>query len=725
MRMETGSPWGKKVKMTNIFWLDWATMAISLTDTILLIWLGLTVILNAERKTWGALVAGGGLLLGGMFFFSHSAILGYGENIYGQGLNFWWQLGWVPVVALPFAWYVVILWYVGFWDDSSTTLHKRHKPLFRISIVISAFLVGLLIFANPIPSFAQFADFGLSAATFIGDYPFLVIFYPVYIIFCISLSLDALRKPGPTGRVMGDLARQRARPWLAATSIMLLVVSLLIAWVMFWLSKNAVQLNQFSDQSITLSWFDLIIETIIGIAVILLGQSIVAYEIFTGKALPRRGLLRHWRRAIILAVGYGFLVSFSFLLGLRSIYTLLLTAVMMTLFYALLSWRSYTERERYIDNLRPFVRSQGLFDKLITQPSTPIDLDIQTPFDALCNEVLNAKTAYLVPIGPLSALVGNPLAYPESNKFEPSGISKLISSIKQKNTLPVSINPKEYSGSSWAVSLWSERGMIGILLLGEKRDGGLYTQEEMEIAQTSAERLIDTKASSEISQKLMELQRHRMAESQIIDQRTRRVLHDDVLQQIHAVMLKLIKEKSKPNGGTSEAIEILADVHSQISDLLRDMPTTTLPEISQLGFIGALKKAVDEELGLAFETVKWQIDFEAERHTQTISPLTAEVLYYATREAIRNAAKHGRVDEMIRPLHLAIKILWRDGLLIQVEDDGKGVITERNIQTPQERNSGHGLALHSTMMAVVGGELALESEPGEYTRVSLTLPQIS
>ena len=39
--------------MTSTFILDWAIMAVSLFDTILLLWLGLTVLLNAERRTWG------------------------------------------------------------------------------------------------------------------------------------------------------------------------------------------------------------------------------------------------------------------------------------------------------------------------------------------------------------------------------------------------------------------------------------------------------------------------------------------------------------------------------------------------------------------------------------------------------------------------------------------------------------------------------------------------
>ena len=48
--------------MTGSFFLDWAIMAVSLFNTILLLWLGLTVLLNAERRTWGVWLAGGGLL---------------------------------------------------------------------------------------------------------------------------------------------------------------------------------------------------------------------------------------------------------------------------------------------------------------------------------------------------------------------------------------------------------------------------------------------------------------------------------------------------------------------------------------------------------------------------------------------------------------------------------------------------------------------------------------
>ncbi|MBW8010037.1 MAG: hypothetical protein FVQ83_02185 [Chloroflexi bacterium] len=708
--------------MSNNFWLDWAGMTISLINTILLIWLGLTVLLNAERRTWGAWVAGGGLILGGFFFFGHSAILGFGLDNPSRGLNFWWSVGWVPVVALPFVWYVIMLWYAGFWGDSNTSLYRRQKSWFVFTILLAILLFGIFFLANPLSSYEDIGNLDSISSPNLFGIPAVILLYPVYIMLNIALSLDALRRPGPTERVMGDLARQRARPWLIATSLALLLVSLLVATVIIWILQNSGGTRLLFRQAYIVAWFDLSIELLIGAATITLGQAIVAYEIFTGKALPRRGSLRQWRRAIILAVGYGALVSWSLANNIRPIYSLLLTTLLMTIFYALLSWRSYTERERYIKNLRPFVSSQGLFDQILTKPlNSPTEIDLQTPFEALCKDVLGTQRAFLIAVGSLAPLVGSHLTYPNYLTADFDSMSQIVRLFDSPQPSWVAINPQQYSGATWAVPLWSERGLIGILLLGEKRDGGLYTQEEIEIAQTSGERLIDTKASSEISQRLMVLQRQRLAESQLIDQRTRRVLHDEVLQQLHAAMLKLVSEQSKPNGGTSEVIEMLAGAHNQISNLLRDMPTTTLPEISKLGLVGALRKVVEEEFGIAFEEVYWNVEPLAERETQDISSLTAEVLYYAAREAIRNAARHGSQGKGNRPLHLKISVMQNvkyGGIEMQIEDDGMGV----KAGAIDNSSSGQGLALHSTMMAVVGGELVFESLPGEYTRVSLTLP---
>jgi signal transduction histidine kinase len=320
--------------------------------------------------------------------------------------------------------------------------------------------------------------------------------------------------------------------------------------------------------------------------------------------------------------------------------------------------------------------------------------------------------AYLAAVGPLAPLAGPPLVYPGDDAGPTPPLTEILPQFSSPQTMCVPLDPARCGGATLAVPLWSERGLVGVLLLGEKRDGGLYTQEEVEIARASGERLIDSQAGAEMARRLMGLQRERLAESQVLDQRARRVLHDEVLPRLHAAMLTLSEESH------ADAVEALADAHRQIADLLHEMPTVSAPEVARLGLIGALHQAVDEEFGHAFDAVAWDIDPEAERYAHAIPTLTAEVLFYAAREAVRNAARHGRREEST-PLHLRIGVTQRNGLEITIEDDGVGL----GAGSASDPGSGHGLALHSTMMAVVGGTLAVESAPGAYTRVTLRLPQ--
>jgi signal transduction histidine kinase len=689
--------------MTGILLLDWAAMAASLFNTVLLLWLGLTVLLNAQRRTWGVWLAGGGMLMGGAFFVSHSAILGHGLSPLGPGLDFWWRAGWVPVVVSPLAWYVVMLWYAGFWEDRDAPLHRRQRPGLLLTLALAGGLALLLALANPLPSFSQVAQLDLSATPTLGGVPVLLLIYPAYIVLSIGLSLDALRRPGPSDRVMGELARHRARPWLVGASLALLAVSLLVAGVMTWVTLNARRASLAAvtpAMALTVAGFDLLIAALIGLSVILLGRAIVSYEVFTGKALPRRGFFRHWRSAVILAAGYGVVVGGALTAHLRAIYVLLLTTVLMVTFYALFSWRSFAERERTMARLRPFVTGQRLYDRLLT-PTAPPAVDVELPFRALCADILDARRAYLMALGPLASLVGPPLRYGGGDAPPAPPPSDA------PGAMCVPVDPATYAGATWAVPLWSERGPIGVLLLGEKRDGGLYTQEEMEIARAVGERLIDTQASAQLARRLMALQRQRLAQEQVIDQRTRRTLHDEVLPRLHAALLTL-------NGGApGEALPALVGVHQRISDLLRQMPAAVAPEVARRGLVGALRRAVDGEFGAAFDGVTWQVAPQAEGRARAIPPLTAEVVFYAAREAVRNAARHGRVPG--RPLHLRVAVAWEGGLRVVVEDDGAG--------WGGEGHDGQGLRLHTTMMAVVGGTLAVEGAPGAYTRVTLQLPQ--
>ena len=170
---------------------------------------------------------------------------------------------------------------------------------------------------------------------------------------------------------------------------------------------------------------------------------------------------------------------------------------------------------------------------------------------------------------------------------------------------------------------------------------------------------------------------------------------------------------------STDGINLLTTVHRQISNLLRDLPTTSAPEVARLGLVGALQRAVDEEWRQSFDRVTWDIAPDAERAARALPSLTAETMFYAAREAIRNAARHGRGGDATRALNLRIavrktsKVSQTSEVSLVIEDDGVGLHkTELT-----EQGSGQGLALHSAMLAVVGGTLAVEARAERGTRV--------
>jgi signal transduction histidine kinase len=151
------------------------------------------------------------------------------------------------------------------------------------------------------------------------------------------------------------------------------------------------------------------------------------------------------------------------------------------------------------------------------------------------------------------------------------------------------------------------------------------------------------------------------------------------------------------------------------------MPGATTPAVARLGLIEALKQVTQEEHNADFDEVLFEASPKAESIARNLPQLTQETLFYAAREALRNAARHARNDEET-PLQIHISVEAQDGLQLTIEDNGIGL--ESTAATSKASGgSGQGLALHGAMMAISGGTLSLETRPEGGTRVLMHLPK--
>jgi signal transduction histidine kinase len=708
--------------MSGHFLIDASALAVSLFNAGLLFWLGLTVMLNAERRSVGLFFAVLGLLTGSGFFIAHSIILSQGAILLLRGFGFWWPVGWLTIIAAPYAWYLMMLWYTGYWDETSSPLRRRQAPWLALSGVYAAVLGTLLLLSNPLPEVSQGGFLLVDSLPSLGPVPLIVLAYPPFSLLCMGMALDALLRPAPSGRVMGDIARRRARPWLTGATLVLLLAGLIVAAVFVWLTGVARLHLTISDLLVlfsgALSLLDLALAILLMTAILLLSRAIVAYEIFTGQTLPRRGFLIQWK----VTIGLLGLLSTLPALGVTGHIPPILTGLALlfgaAFAFALSGWISFGERERSMRQLRPFTTSHRLLDSILTPDGAEGgELDLAAPFTALCRDVLGVRQAVLAPHGTLAGLGLRPLRYPAGDETSLPDLSGLVLHFSSPQTIGAALEPAAPGGMVWASPLWSEHGLTGLLLLGEKVDGGFYSQEEIEIARASGERLADIAASAELARRLAALQRSRLSESGVLDHRLRRTLHDDVLPPLHTALLQLSGAAANLPGGGTEMLDLLSDAHRRISKLLRDLPEPGDPLLVKRGLFAALRRLLESELAGSFASVAWEIEPGAEESARSLPLLTQEVIYYAAREALRNAARHARPSDAAQPLRLVVSAHTGDGLEICVQDNGPGLPSAGTAWL----DSGHGLALHTTMMALVGGSLSIDSLAGFGAKVILKI----
>jgi signal transduction histidine kinase len=343
--------------------------------------------------------------------------------------------------------------------------------------------------------------------------------------------------------------------------------------------------------------------------------------------------------------------------------------------------------------LRPFMRSPQSAAKSSDASATAGYL-----LGALCREVLDTAHAQLIPLGSMATLAGPALLYPAKSDAPQRPPPQVL----HAGVTP--LDPAAYAPYRWAIGLWGEWGANGVLMIGEKCEGGLYSQEEMEIAQATAERILQLLASEQMLRRL-------------------RALHDEILPSLHLAILQLNRAAQDPP--VREALHSLSAVHQEIAALLvQTQPAPAqAPDPCELG--ESLRALVDSEFARHFAEVHWHTPGErggAAADGTRVDALTGEVIIAAAREAIRNAALHGRGGRADFPLRLTITLCKEEGMVaLTIEDNGVGLDAEQ--RAAQEGGSGSGLALHSTLLAMVGGYLAVEALDGGGTLARITVKE--
>ena len=193
-------------------------------------------------------------------------------------------------------------------------------------------------------------------------------------------------------------------------------------------------------------------------------------------------------------------------------------------------------------------------------------------------------------------------------------------------------------------------------------------------------------------------------------QRLARELHDSVSQALYGIALGARSARNRLARDPQRAVEPLDYVLSLAEAALTDMRSLILelqPEsLEREGLVGALAKRAEAIKG------RYDIDVRTDLPDEPPIPLdTKQAIYRIAQEALHNLVKHSRAK------HASLRLRSdRDALTMEVADDGEGF-------DPSRSYPGHfGLPSMRERAESGGGELQIESRPGEGTTVRVRVP---
>jgi two-component system, NarL family, sensor histidine kinase UhpB len=188
--------------------------------------------------------------------------------------------------------------------------------------------------------------------------------------------------------------------------------------------------------------------------------------------------------------------------------------------------------------------------------------------------------------------------------------------------------------------------------------------------------------------------------------RVARDLHDEVNQSLTGLLLRLeaLREQAPPElrAELDETKGVANQAMGELLSLARQLRPTALDD---LGLVAALSGQVEQLRSGSIEA-----ELQADGDFSDLPDDVQLVLYRVAQEALTNAARHSEAKR------IDVRLLRHDDHVeLAARDDGRGFAFEQS-------ESGLGIAGMRERALAVGGELTIESRPGEGTTVRLQVP---
>jgi signal transduction histidine kinase len=271
-----------------------------------------------------------------------------------------------------------------------------------------------------------------------------------------------------------------------------------------------------------------------------------------------------------------------------------------------------------------------------------------------------------------------------------------------------------------AVPLLTGEQLSGILTLGEKRSGDLYTLDDLELLTMLAHNAALALENARLHEERLAILRQQLAQVTAAQeeerQRIARELHDGVGPALASMNIRLHTAR--------KLMERDRDAAAGEIEELAELAQTNIQDIRRLVY--DLRPAILDELGLIPALKEYVARYEKDQKLEVILSMPAgderlpapleTALFRIIQEALANAARHAQA----RRVEL---VLSKDNqhVSVCVTDDGQGF--DVAVALEQARHGGHlGLLSMGERVKQLGGQFEIESASGRGTKLTMNIP---
>jgi len=303
------------------------------------------------------------------------------------------------------------------------------------------------------------------------------------------------------------------------------------------------------------------------------------------------------------------------------------------------------------------------------------------------------------------------LTVPLADPVFGAAMEERVSYRLERDSPPTMARLREQLGAETALIvplLFRGRAVGTLVALDRSAGGSEFDQEDMRLLQSFAASAATAVATAQTVES--DRLRQQVESAQKERERWARELHDDTLQGLAAIRIILATAlqstgERRADRIESAAEEAMAQLEGQINELNRLINDLRPAALERLGLTGAIEALAEENSARGRLEIETRVELG-----EAPSGDEERIVYRLVQEALTNVVKHAHAS------HASVSARELEGAIrIVVRDDGDGF-------DPAAPGAGRGLRGMRERIELFGGEIEVESKPGEGTEVAATVP---